>query len=139
MNIYIIIILIIFILSNNKKNNNKKIIKKKDINKYFNFIDNNNDKFLTIKELLKNLDTDGRQISTEIFLASVIDYDIKNNTSILKDNMISVNELNKIHESNLKLDLFDESKLDNNNNFLPKNDYAKSLLLKAKDIIKKNN
>ena len=137
MNVFIIIILIVFILYNKKKNKKKEL--KKNINKYFKFIDNNNDKFLTIKELLKNLDTDERQISTEIFLATVIDYDIKNNTSILKDNMISFNELNKIHESNLKLDLFDESKLDNNNNFLPKNDYAKSLLLKAKDIIKKNN
>ena len=89
-------------------------------------------------------------LGVTLLLCGVIAYYAKSQFSLMEHKITSmfelvsslanqVNELNKIHVSNLKLDLFDECKLDNNNNFLPKNDYAKSLLLKAKDIIKKNN
>ena len=135
MKILIIIILILIFINFNKK---KEIKYNDPIDSLFKFANKNNDKFLSIKELLNNFDSGGRQVTTEIFLATIIDYDIKNKTNILQDNKISLDELKKISKSDLKLNLFNEKKMDKNNNFLPQNKYSECLIKKAKFILDKN-
>ena len=137
--LFLIYIIIKLINSRCKSNSNtiedfiEKIFKNTDLNK--------NDS-LSIKEIINNFDTDKRTITSEIFLASIIDHDLKHKTNILKDNKISLNELKKFSESDNKLDLWDDNFVfgwgDKRCSLEVKDEYANNLLKKARTIIREN-
>lgn len=133
---YLLILIIIFIMIlDNKKKVNKKI-NYINIDQIFKFADKNKNGKLSIQEMLDNFDSNGRTVSTEIFIATILDYQVRNKKQILINNQLSLEDFRKLSISDLKLDLFDENKKDKNGNLLPFNQYAKCLLNKSKNILK---
>ena len=134
----LILILILIIFCNNKmeqKNINKNYV---NIDQVFIYADKNKNGKLSIKEMLDNFDSNGRTVSTKIFIASILNYEIKNKKKILINNELSLDNFRKLSVSDLKLDLFDENKKDKNGNLEPINNYTKELLNESDKIILNN-
>ena len=137
----LILIFILIIFSNNKmkqKNINKYTNMYINVDKVFIYADKNKNGKLSIKEMLNNFDTNGRTVSTRIFIASILNYEIKNKTKILVNNELSLDNFRKLSVSDLKLDLFDENKKDKNGNLEPINNYTRELLNESDKIILNN-
>ena len=58
-----------------QKNINKNYV---NIDQVFIYADKNKNGKLSIKEMLDNFDSNGRTVSTKIFIASILNYEIKN-------------------------------------------------------------
>lgn len=133
---YLVILVIILVLFlSNKKRINKRI-NYINIDQVFYFADKNKNGKLSIQEMLDNFDSNGRNVSTEIFIATILDYQVRNKKQILINNELSLEDFRKLSISDLKLDLFDENKKDKNGNLLLVNQYAQCLLNKSKKILK---
>jgi hypothetical protein len=135
MYLIILFIILVLILKNKKKKVNKKI-NYTNIDQVFKFADKNKNGKLSIQEMLDNFDSNGRTISTEIFIATILDYQVRNKKQILINNELSLQDFRKLSISDLKLDLFDENKKDKNGNLLPINQYAQCLLNKSRNALK---
>lgn len=118
-----------------QKNINKNYV---NIDQVFIYADKNKNGKLSIKEMLDNFDSNGRTVSTKIFIASILNYEIKNKKKILINNELSLDNFRKLSVSDLKLDLFDENKKDKNGNLEPINNYTKELLNESDKIILNN-
>ena len=134
MYLVILVIILLLFLSNKKKVN--KRINYINIDQIFYFADKNKNGKLSIQEMLDNFDSNGRTVSTVIFIATILDYQVRNKKQILINNELSLEDFRKLSISDLKLDLFDENKKDKNGNLLPLNQYAQCLLNKSKNILK---
>jgi len=133
----VILVIILLLIFNNKKRVNKSI-NYINIDQIFYFADKNKNGKLSIQEMVDNFDSNGRTVSTEIFIASILDYQVRNKKQILINNELSLEDFRKLSISDLKLDLFDENKKDKNGNLLHVNQYAQCLLNKSKNILKNN-
>jgi hypothetical protein len=134
----LLILTLIYIILNNNKNLRKIKNNYVNIDQVFKYADENKNGKLSVKEMLNNFDLNGRTVSTKIFIATILDYQIRNKNKILINNELSLKNFRKLSVSDLKLDLFDEKKKDKNGNLKPLNDYAKNLLNESNKIISNN-
>ena len=134
----LLILTLIYIILNNNKNLRKIKNNYVNIDQVFKYADENKNGKLSVKEMLNNFDLNGRTVSTKIFIATILDYKIRNKNKILINNELSLKNFRKLSVSDLKLDLFDEKKKDKNGNLKPLNDYAKNLLNESNKIISNN-
>ena len=134
----LLILILIYIILNN--NNKLRKIKNNYVNidQVFKYADENKNGKLSVKEMLNKFDSDGRSVSTKIFIATILDYQIRNKTKILINNELSLKNFRKLSVSDLKLDLFNEKRKDKNGNLKPLNYYAKKLLNESNKIISNN-
>ena len=78
-----VIIFLLFLRNHTTVNNQFNYI---NIDQIFYFADKNKNGKLSIQEMLDNFDSNGRTVSTEIFIATILDYQLRNKKQILINN-----------------------------------------------------